>query len=65
MQMRAQNMVQSIVNPAPAPDVGLYIAGFEDAKALIVARIRTPNEDGTPCSADREVLARIIERGNF
>lgn len=28
----------------------------------VVALLRRPNEDGTPCSADREVLAQRIER---
>lgn len=28
----------------------------------IVLFLRAPNEDGTPCSADREVLAQRIER---
>jgi len=30
--------------------------------ASIVAFLRAPNEDGTPRSADREVLAQRIER---
>lgn len=31
-------------------------------KKAIVAFIRRENEDGTPCSADREVLASRIEK---
>jgi hypothetical protein len=32
-------------------------------QARIVKWLRKPNSDGSPCSADHEVLAQRIERG--
>lgn len=31
--------------------------------AIIVRWLRAPNEDGTPCSVEREILAQRLEKG--
>jgi len=39
------------------------IEGMMSEREHIVAWLRKPSEDGIDCSADREVIARQIERG--
>lgn len=34
-----------------------------EERAGIVAFLRRPNADGTPCSCEREILAQRIEKG--
>jgi len=45
--------------------VGPIAIEADDPRTLarIIAFLRAPNEDGSPCSVEREMLARRIERG--
>lgn len=43
-----------------APQVQTQSCGEEK----MIAFLRRPNEDGTPCSIEREALARAFERGD-
>jgi len=44
-------------------DLKARLQGTELAMACIVAYLRRPNGDNSECSAEREMLAQRIERG--
>lgn len=39
------------------------VVSLTKEEVKMIAFVRRRNEDGTPCSADREVIAQQLERG--